>query len=198
MSTTAYARFVQLTFPLGSIQFTYASNSDDDPLLTFGPHSALAVMNIVCAVFDTIPATIFMNGVCTRTSTASICVLMAKHKGNLCYCISRIVSAALHHVCVLSSQATRISSIILSRFILDLRSVYMSDTNSGSGRTSSVRFATQISGNIGAPLEEASTWTTNAADNEPEPMLFSDDPMVEVLTSRPIADPEGQYIRYTE
>ncbi|KAJ3476985.1 hypothetical protein NLI96_g10774 [Meripilus lineatus] len=137
----------------GSIQFTYASNSDDDPLLTFGPHSALAVMNIVCAVFDTIPATIFMNG-------ATFVIVYQE------------------------------SSIILSRFILDLRSVYMSDTNSGSGRTSSVRFATQISGNIGAPLEEASTWTTNAADNEPEPMLFSDDPMVEVLTSRPIADPE--------
>ena len=106
------------------------------------------------------------------------------------------MSAAPHQGLLSCSLATtRISSILLSRFILDLRSVYVTESNSGSGRMSSLRFASQFSGNIGAPLEEASTWTTNAADNEPEPMLFSDDPMAEVLTSRPTADPEGQYIR---
>lgn len=69
----------------------------------------------------------------------------------------------------------------------------MSDTSgSGSGRMSSVRFAAHVSGNIGAPLEEASTWVTNAADNEPEPMFISDDPMAEVLNPRQTPDLEGQ------
>lgn len=90
------------------------------------------------------------------------------------------------HPCrhILTIINTSISSILLSRFLLDLRSVYTPDTRSQNTSLSSVRFASQIVGNLGAPLEEESAWSTNAADHVPEPITISDDPLAEGLISR--------------
>lgn len=67
----------------------------------------------------------------------------------------------------------RINSILLSRFLLDLRSVYQADVPAiGSIPVmSSVRFTSTIAGNMGATLDDA--WATGRArddleDKEPQ------------------------------
>lgn len=83
---------------------------------------------------------------------------------------------------------------MISRFILDLRSVRMSDEHTGGGTVSSVKFAARATGTLGAPLDQASTWTTNAADNIPEPIIYSDDPLAEGLIVHPENEGEPRYV----
>ncbi|KAJ3475129.1 hypothetical protein NLI96_g12044 [Meripilus lineatus] len=86
----------------------------------------------------------------------------------------------------------RIRSILISRFILDLRSVQISDNQTGSGSVSSVRFTARATGTLGAPLDQSSTWATNAVDNIPEPMIYSDDPLAEGLIPHPEIEEDSQ------
>ncbi|KAJ3476762.1 hypothetical protein NLI96_g10939 [Meripilus lineatus] len=76
-----------------------------------------------------------------------------------------------------------LSSILISRFILDLREVYTSKDQESNNPMSSVRFASQLSGNIGAPLGEApgSRSDDDAIENIPEPVYVSEDPLAEGL-----------------
>ncbi|KAJ3486505.1 hypothetical protein NLI96_g4200 [Meripilus lineatus] len=80
-----------------------------------------------------------------------------------------------------------ISSVLISHFILDLRSVYSSRGISNPTAMSSVRFATQAVGNLGAPLLETSTWFTSAMDNQPEESTHSEDPLSAGLIPGPDA-----------
>ena len=76
------------------------------------------------------------------------------------------------------SQHPSLSSILISRFILDLRNVSRAD-QSDSQMTSSMRFAEQVSATFGAPLDEGSAWVTDAMDNVADPIVHSDDPVAE-------------------
>ncbi|KAJ3476988.1 hypothetical protein NLI96_g10777 [Meripilus lineatus] len=114
----------------------------------------LLALNIMCAVFDTLP----------KGSQAQF--------GN-------------GGTFVISFQDA-LSSIVISRFILDLREVYISKNQESNNRMSSVRFASQLSGNIGAPLGEASgsRGGDDAVENAPAPVFVSEDPLAEGLFPR--------------
>lgn len=58
-----------------------------------------------------------------------------------------------------SSRVTSLNAILISRFILDLRSI--DNELSQNTSFSSIRFM----GNIGAPVSDRSVWTTSAADD---------------------------------
>ncbi|CAL1717054.1 unnamed protein product [Somion occarium] len=62
-----------------------------------------------------------------------------------------------------------ISTVLISRFLLDLRGVYVSEPINDttiSGGTSTIRFSPRLLGNLGAPLEQESVWMSNAAGDE--------------------------------
>ena len=59
-----------------------------------------------------------------------------------------------------SSRASSLNAVIISRFILDLRSIDHEQCYQ-SVSFSSIRFM----GNIGAPVSDRSVWTTSAADD---------------------------------
>ena len=74
-----------------------------------------------------------------------------------------------------------VNSILLSRFLLDLRSVYQADTPALASLpvVSSVRFASTMAGNIGATLDDA--WVTGrdrdeVDDDDDEQAQFSEYP----------------------
>ena len=74
-----------------------------------------------------------------------------------------------------------LTSILLSHFILDLRSIPLSeDGTSGSARqVTSVRFASNIEGNLGASLDIS--WATGEErdidEEEDNDIVYSDDPL---------------------
>ena len=77
--------------------------------------------------------------------------------------------------------ASSVNSILLSRFLLDLRSVYQADTPALASLpvVSSVRFASTLAGNIGAILGDA--WVTGrdrdeVDDDDDEQAQFSEYP----------------------
>lgn len=65
--------------------------------------------------------------------------------------------------------STAMSSVIVSRFLLNLRQVHMEDNYpdeqpsfvGSTSRISDVRFASTVVGNLGAPLDYSSTFFTN-------------------------------------
>lgn len=69
------------------------------------------------------------------------------------------------------SQRLRLSSILISRFILDLRGTDQSDGQ----MTSSMRFAAQVFASLGAPLDEGSVWVTNEMENVTDSVAHLDD-----------------------
>ena len=79
-----------------------------------------------------------------------------------------------------------LTSILLSRFILDLRSIHLSeDQSSGSThQVTSVRFATNIEGNLGASLDIS--WATgedqDIDEEEDNDIVYSDNPLAVGLT----------------
>ena len=79
-------------------------------------------------------------------------------------------------------QICSVSSILVSRFILDLRSIYTFHPDDHRATQSTISFACRITGNIGAPLaEEPSLWV-NAAENTLDPeVVFSKEPFYEGL-----------------
>lgn len=84
------------------------------------------------------------------------------------------------------------TSILISRVIMNLRGVYTPGVNAvGSlhlSRFSDVRFANSIVGNLGAPLafEEEHRTLTNGPEGKNIPVVnISDDPLTEYLPSPP-------------
>ncbi|KAJ3476720.1 hypothetical protein NLI96_g10968 [Meripilus lineatus] len=92
---------------------------------------------------------------------------------------------------VITNLVAAVSSILISRFILDLRGIYASGNQESDKAMSSVKFAARITGNLGAPLEDASTWDTNAADNTTESVILSDRPFAEGLLSQSVNETES-------
>lgn len=71
-----------------------------------------------------------------------------------------------------------ITSILLSRFILDLRSVYNCalDPSSPSSNITTVRFAAAVEGNIGASLDDSWATGRNSDSTSMSDVQFSDSP----------------------
>ena len=90
------------------------------------------------------------------------------------YCL-RVVCACLFAKSYPDSDVprVRITNILVSRFILDLRGVYYKDTDFGGRTTTKVMssihfFPPAVIGNIGAPIDpDGATWAVGAGD-EPE------------------------------
>ncbi|KAI0078418.1 hypothetical protein K474DRAFT_1674125 [Panus rudis PR-1116 ss-1] len=75
----------------------------------------------------------------------------------------------------------RIQSVVISRFMLDLRSIHAGGEAQASLRTIT---AIQFAGNLGAPLRQNLSWEVGAGDDdqlEEEAMVFSNDPLTEGL-----------------
>ena len=78
---------------------------------------------------------------------------------------------------IISSSLT---SILLSHFILDLRSIHLSedDTSGSTHQVTSVRFATNIEGNLGATLNIS--WATGEErdidEEEDDDIVYCDNP----------------------
>ena len=74
----------------------------------------------------------------------------------------------------------RLTSILLSHFILDLRSIHLSedDTSGSTHQVTSVRFASNIEGNLGASLDIS--WATgqerDMGEEEDDNPVYSDNP----------------------
>ena len=74
-----------------------------------------------------------------------------------------------------------LTSILLSHFILDLRSFHLSedDTSGSTRQVTSVRFASNIEGNLGASLDIS--WATgeerNIDEEEDDDIVYSDNPV---------------------
>ena len=74
-----------------------------------------------------------------------------------------------------------LTSILLSRFILDLRSIYLAkgDTSSSANQVTSVRFASNIEENLGASLDIS--WATGEErdidEEEDTNIVYSDNPL---------------------
>ncbi|CAL1698303.1 unnamed protein product [Somion occarium] len=74
-----------------------------------------------------------------------------------------------------------LASVLISHFILDLRSVYRSNANSDAPEhsVSSVRFASAVVANLGASLD--ASWVTGRSENcddaDEEPTQFSNNPL---------------------
>ena len=82
-----------------------------------------------------------------------------------------------------------LTSILLSHFILDLRSIPLSedDTSGSTHQVTSVRFATNIEGNLGASLDIS--WATGEErdidEEEDNDIVYSDNPLaVELIDIR--------------
>ncbi|CAL1714727.1 unnamed protein product [Somion occarium] len=81
-----------------------------------------------------------------------------------------------------------VASILISRFLLDLRLVYLSDgrgTESDQPEMSSVHFATAVLGNIGAPVEYTSWLSGSDHDRESEggnSIVYTNDPLATALS----------------
>ena len=79
-----------------------------------------------------------------------------------------------------------LSSILLSHFILDLRSIPLSedDTSGSTHQVTSVRFASNIEGNLGASLDVS--WATgedqDIDEEEDNDIVYSDNPLAVGLT----------------
>ena len=73
-----------------------------------------------------------------------------------------------------------LTSILFSHFILDLRSIHLSedDTSGSTRQVTSVRFASNIEGNLGASLDIS--WATGEErdidEEEYDDVVYSDDP----------------------
>ena len=73
------------------------------------------------------------------------------------------------------------TSILLSHFILDLRSIHLSedDTSGSTHQVTSVRFASNIEGNLGASLDIS--WATGEErdidEEEDDDIVYSDNPL---------------------
>lgn len=76
---------------------------------------------------------------------------------------------------------TRISAVLVCRFILDLREVYYS-TEHTRDLVSTIHFATgTMAGNLGAPLRTHSTWVTGPTDTDADDISgieFSKEPFL--------------------
>ena len=89
-----------------------------------------------------------------------------------------------------------LTSILLSHFILDLRSIPLSeDESSGSThQVTSVRFASNIEGNLGASLDIS--WATgedqDIDEEEDNDIVYSDNPLAVGLTDIRTDDEERQ------
>ena len=74
-----------------------------------------------------------------------------------------------------------LTSILLSHFMLDLRSVHLSedDTSGSTHQVTGVRFATNIEGNLGASLDIS--WATGEErdidEEEDDDIVYSDNPL---------------------
>ena len=74
-----------------------------------------------------------------------------------------------------------LTSILLSHFILDLRSIHLSedDTSGSTHQVTSVRFASNIEGNLGASLDIS--WATGEErdidEEEDNDIVYSDNPL---------------------
>lgn len=71
----------------------------------------------------------------------------------------------------------RVSAILICRFIIDLRNIYVSDVSDefdtpSNGQAATIRFAHSIVGNAGAPLETF----LDDGDSENDPMRYARDP----------------------
>ncbi len=83
------------------------------------------------------------------------------------------------------------TSVLLSRFVMNLRGVYIPSDSAGgsfhSSRMSDIRFANSIVGNLGAPLgfeeEHNSLASTRPEGEDIQVVKISDDPLTEYLTS---------------
>ncbi|KAH9939942.1 hypothetical protein B0H21DRAFT_755571 [Amylocystis lapponica] len=76
-----------------------------------------------------------------------------------------------------------LSSILISRFLLNLREVYLSGHGTDGSTTlpskiSTARFASAFAGNLGAPLQDAAFDSEETASEEEERAYISDDPLV--------------------
>ena len=73
------------------------------------------------------------------------------------------------------SRTYSLNAIILSHFILDLRSIYQ-NPESGSNQTSTIKFAASIQGNLGASLDIS--WVNGSERDleEEEESRLSDNP----------------------
>ena len=72
----------------------------------------------------------------------------------------------------------RLNSVLLSHFILDLRSIYLIESShSGVSRKSlTLQFTTHIQGNLGATLDDS--WATRIESRvEEESILYSNNPL---------------------
>lgn len=88
----------------------------------------------------------------------------------------------------LTKNLSSIDGVVTCRFFLDLRSVYLSDgPQTGNERSlHTLRFASRVTGNIGAPLEHSSIWTSGAmdfVDDEPASEEYLQDPLMAGLDS---------------
>ena len=88
--------------------------------------------------------------------------------------------------------------MLVSRFLLDLRSVYLADHGQNSIKPpSSIRFAESIIGNIGAPLETSLVF--NAGDEEElyeKRAVYSNDPLSFLLETESVEDSNGSSYVY--
>ena len=79
----------------------------------------------------------------------------------------------------------RINSILISRFIIDLRSIYLSRpdayTTGKNNSATTIQFAARIEGNVGASLDDS--WATGEErdDGEDEEVRFSENPFASGL-----------------
>ena len=85
------------------------------------------------------------------------------------------VYCGLCHI-LIESNPLSIQSILISRFLLNLRSVYTtgSDLDNTIGTIKSVSFANVIVGNLGAPLRDSVYGLSNDDDEEGEVYVTSD------------------------
>lgn len=79
----------------------------------------------------------------------------------------------------------RLSAILLSRYFLDLRGIYLSPPDDGSqSRVSSLQFASRMVGNLGAPLGRRISQDEECFESvhdEREEIQFSSNPFVDGL-----------------
>ena len=96
------------------------------------------------------------------------------------------------------------NSILLSRFILDLRSIYHTSGSIPSSNTqpSSLRFVSRVEGNIGASLDASWATEDNAGghDSEEEEIYYSNNPLLTGLAN-PVqkntrTQPDKRYSKY--
>ncbi|KAI0941874.1 hypothetical protein AcW1_009762 [Taiwanofungus camphoratus] len=128
------------------------------------------------------------------------------------YFLALLILNVINVVAIRASQAFGsipaltevLTSILISRFILNLRGVHISSSGTGSqlsstahlSRFSGVYFASNMAGNLGAPLGNSLTGadegTELTSEDEEEPALISDDPLMTGLLAEP--DDKGSVV----